>query len=308
MGATMGSNVMASFVALAALALLGRAYAPPLIEALSQSSVEKGLSTGPAVSALTAPEPTDIVAGTEGWLFPGWDYLVDERPAQTQAAIDKSVEMATQAHARGSRVVLLLIPNKARVHMDHLPPDRAEWTRLHAEGLEKLADSLRERGLDVLVANARFYPRDAHWTAESGEAAARDVASHLSNLRRADGPILPTPRWIDEHRYGDLATLARSRGDLRWERDVFRRRDYVPPLAGAPVVEVVGNSLIDTYYGFPQELSRQLHAPVTHRVRYDGIGPWRAMQDYLDMDAPRPAVVWQLQETSFSNFGPASLE
>ena len=294
----MGRNLIASLAALGALALLGHIYAPPLIAALSQP----GTGGGSTASDVTAPPPVDIVVGLESWLFPGWDYLVDERPLQTQAAIDHAVTLAMQVRARGSRIVVLLVPNKARAHTDHLPPERAHWTRHYGQGLEKLADTLRGHGLDVLVADAEFYPRDAHWTAESSEVVAREVALRLSDLYRPEGPILPLPRWISEQRYGDLATLARSRGDLRWEKDTFQRRDYVPPLEGDPLVEIVGNSLIDTYYGFPQELSRQLRAPVTYRVRHDGAGPWQAMQDYLDANTPRPVVVWQLQETSFSSF------
>jgi len=299
----MGNNVTAGATAAAALAFLGNAYLSALAPTVSPPAFAQVKPPNPA-----APAPVDIVVGSDGWLFPGWDYLVDERPGQTRAALEQAVTLSTQARQYSPRVVLLLIPNKARFHIDRLPPDRAAWTRHHSGGLQKLADDLRQRGLEVIVAEPTFYPRDAHWTAEAGEAAASKVAEHLAALRRPKGPALPVPGWVQERRYADLANLARSRGDLRWEQDVFRRRDYVAPLPGIPQVEIVGNSLIDTYYGFPQEISRQLGVPVVHRVRYEGAGPWHAMQEFLKAGVKRPAVIWALQETSFSAFGPASLQ
>ena len=203
-------------------------------------------------------------------------------------------------------MILLLIPNKARVHRDLLPADRAAWTAQYANGFEQLAGKLRDRGLDVETVWPQFSPRDAHWTGDAGEAAAQQIATRLAGLRRAQGPKLPVPRWVEERRLGDLAALARSRGDLRWSEDVFRRRDYVQPIQGKPAVEVVGNSFIDPYYGFPQELSRQLRVPVVHRVSYSGPGPWQAMRDYLADGDPRAVVIWQLQETSLSSFTPAT--
>ncbi len=301
MGAAMGRNMIAGVVAAAAAGWLSLTYAR---EAMTRAPAPTAPSSP---SAQGQPAPVDIVEGRDGWLYPGWDYLVDERPAETASAIEQIVKMAEAARARGSRVIVLLIPNKARVHHDRLPEDRAAWTAQYADGFEQLAVRLRDRGIEVETVWPQFSPRDAHWTGEAGEAAARQLATRLAAFQRSKGPKLPVPRWVEERRLGDLAALAKSRGDLRWSEDVFQRRDYVPPIPGKPTVEVVGNSFIDTYYGFPQELSRQLHAAVEHRVSYSGQGPWRAMRDYLANGEPRAAVIWQIQETSVSSFTPGAL-
>jgi alginate O-acetyltransferase complex protein AlgJ len=308
----MGRNVIAGLAATCALVALGQAYVAsiPLLTVRAQAATSPP-PTGRAATpgeTLSRPAAIDIVKGADGWLFPGWDYLVDERQNQTAQAVLQAVKMAGEAKARGSRVILLLVPDKARVHVELLPADRAAWTRHHSAGFEQLAQTLRAKGLEVETAWPAFSPRDAHWTGESGEAVARQLAAKLADVARPNGPALPVPRWIDEKRYGDLANLARSRGDLSLPEDVFKRRDYVAPIAGEPVIEVVGNSFIDTYYGLPQELSRQLHIPVTRRVRQSAPGPWQAMRDYIAAGKNRPVIVWQLQETSFSNFGPDALQ
>lgn len=308
----MGRNLIAELAALCALVALGQAYivSVPVLNGNAQAATTAPATTRPATEreALSPPVPVDIVKGADGWLFPGWDYLVDERPAQTAQAVQQAVKMAHEAKGRGSRVILLLVPNKARVHLDLLPPDRAAWTRQHSAGFEQLAETLRTKGLEVVTASPRFAPRDAHWTGESGEAVARQLAEKLGDVAAPNGPTLPVPRWIEEKRYGDLATLARSRGETGVPEDVFRRRDYVAPIPGEPVIEVVGNSFIDRYYGLPQELSRQLHVPVAHRVRHSGPGPWQAMRDYIAVGKNRRVIIWQLQETSFSSFGPDAFQ
>lgn len=304
----MGRNVIAGFVAILMLLSLAHAYTNSITSL--QNSTTSNLSeqaTGQRRSGrkkLSAPVQIDIVKGLDGWLFPGWDYLVDERQRQTALAVLQVAKMTSEAKERGSRIIILLVPNKARVHADFLPPERLIWTRHHSSGFEQLADSLREKSLEVETAWPQFSPTDAHWTGESSEAVARQLSEKLGVLSVAGGVKSPLPRWIEEKRYGDLASLARSRGDLSSTEELFRRRDYVPPLLGEPVVEIIGNSFIDRYYGFPQELSRQLQVPVELYVRHSGPGPWQAMRDYLASGKSRPLIIWQIQETSFSSFQP----
>lgn len=89
----MDRNIIGGVIATATAGWLGLTYAR---EAITLAP----MLTEPVVPAGAAqPKPIDIVEGQDGWLFPGWDYLVDERPDQTGAAIEQIVKMVEKARA-----------------------------------------------------------------------------------------------------------------------------------------------------------------------------------------------------------------
>ena len=72
------------------------------------------------VPAFLRPAP-DVIVGQDGWLYPGWDRLVDEhkRTARTGMAMVREVD--TLLKSRGEKLVVVLVPTKARAVPEFLP-------------------------------------------------------------------------------------------------------------------------------------------------------------------------------------------
>lgn len=262
-----------------------------------------------------AREP-DVIVGTDGWLYPGWDRLADDHRGDVGHGVGMVAEVNRRLKARGIALVVLLIPNKARITPEHFPADRrAAVLRSHA--YQDLAARLRDEG--VTVADAApvlrrlhdtgaptYFPRDAHWTGVSAEA----VADMLTPIVQGLGPLpgqagdgeKATP-WRIVRRYADLVAIQRRQGVLTYGEDDFQLRDYVPPPAPPYAVLIVGSSFADRQYGVPERLSQRLDRRVGIHIRFGADGCWQAMAEELRAPSqPAPKViVWHLSEGSFSD-------
>lgn len=277
----MKKNAIAVAVALVLLGALGTAYAQRLA---------------------SPPKMPDIVEGTDGWLFPGWDRLVEERPDEVRAGVEETVKQVKELEKRGAKVVVVLVPNKTRVHADLLPQ---EWRKRiqGSKSFQQLADELRAKGLNVVATWPTFYKPDAHWTAESAEDAADKVAVQLQKygVKPVNGGAHALGPWKIDMLYGDLVEFLRSKGDNRFAKSEFKVRSYTDPPKLPPTVIVLGNSFVNRFLGFPQKLSNALGVPVKDQLHQRATGPWTVMDDFLKSpDLPAKYIVWVIQETSFT--------
>lgn len=154
------------------------------------------------------------VAGRDGWLFtteefefaPGFDIRLDTQMVRIIAARDV-------LQARGITLVVVMIPDKARIMTDKLHhADRgpaisgrydAALVQLHAAGV--IAPDLRP----VLSAAdiQPFLRTDTHWAPEGAQAVAQAISEHVS-AAVGDASLFTTiSTGVTEHR-GDLMRYA----------------------------------------------------------------------------------------------------
>ncbi len=270
------------------------------------------------------PQQPDVIEGQGGWLYVGWDRLVDDYPRNARAAVKLAGRVDREFKGRGQRLLVMVVPNKGRVVPEHLP-DRQRAAVERSEGYGKLIASLRAAGVQVFdtyplleAAHRRdgraYSPRDAHWTAHTAEEAAVAAVPLVKAMGGLPGPPGGGDQiagWETVRRYPDLVVILRRQGVMTYGEDAFEERVYTPPTGKWGPVAVVGSSFVDRKYGFPQMLSHLLDRPVTRRVEFGLEGAWQAMAEQLkDRSAPpQKVVVWQVSEGSFANGdAPAAVE
>jgi alginate O-acetyltransferase complex protein AlgJ len=263
-----------------------------------------------------AAEPRqDVLVGRDGWLFAGWERLADEAPGQVRKAEDLVAAVDQRIAASGGRMVVVVMPNKERIALDHVPAGRQQ-AYARSGAYDEIVQALARRGLKVVdtkplhqrlyAQGHAFQPRDAHWTGYGAEAAAQAIAPAvlaMGPLPGAPGTGEAVSAWTHVRRYADLVEIQRRQGVTSTPQDDFLIRAYTTPPKGPFAVAVVGNSFADRQYGLPQALSHALDRPVQHVISYGAPGAWQAMADYLRTDpASRPRrVVWVLGEDCFTD-------
>lgn len=259
--------------------------------------------------------PADVLVGSDGWLYPGWERLVDQRKSAARQGARLVVEVDATLKARGQQLIVLVTPTKARVISEHLP-------RLRRFEVERAGDygtlirSLETSGVRVVDAlpllkrrhlrdGRAYFRRDAHWTGYAAE----DVAQVLATTINAETPLAVEPPdgerlggWEQVRRYPDLVAILRRQGDLSYGEERFTQREYKPEPVGPGRITVVGSSFVDRRYGLPQTLSQLLDRRVSRQVEFGAEGSWAAMVKHLQASNPTTRVViWQLGEASFSS-------
>ncbi len=291
---------------------------------LTVSAVSIALSVV-ATSAL-AQGSSPVIKGRDGWLFPGWGSLsqIDRN------GIENSTRLIAQARellaSRGIALNVLVIPDKVRLYPGKLP----EGTSMSADvqgRYARIMEALNKAGVptfddavvlkDALGKGADvFYRTDQHWTLPAVEATAKATAEmvrkSVAKLDGASGTGMALGPLFKERRYGDLADLFLTPDEReKLGRDIYtvRRQPEAAQLVDeteAPV-HIVGHSMVQPYYGFPQKLSNDLDRPVSLNWKPGNIGPWAVMLEYLESSEFRKhkpqVIVWQMFEPTFS-YGP----
>lgn len=135
-----------------------------------------------------------VVVGEDGWLFSSEEFpLPSQRERNMAENIGNIRSIVDQLAAKGIRVVLLPIPEKAEMYNDYLPeklrsrilPMSEVGQALQAEGLEWIPmedafQQARQQGHDT------FFRTETHWTAEGARAAARATRDWLTLQARLD--------------------------------------------------------------------------------------------------------------------------
>lgn len=293
--------------------------AAPLAGALA------GLPTSTlAVQATPAPvgKVQTIIEGRDRWLFPGWESLTEDDTAGCQRALDLIRRAADKFSASDIRTVIVIAPLKARAYADKLP----EGMTLSPAVKDRYAALMAHGGkigLDMVDAEAAiatvnptddttFIRADYHWSGRAAEAVAAATAKRLQARglfveRTGGGTRLG--KWTEEISYGDLADLLppekkKAAGkDHFFVRQAGASKDLLD--AAPPALQVVGNSMVQPYLGFPQKLSNAIDQPVGLTWTFGNVGPWKTLLNYVESPAFKSgkikALVWQFNEGQMMN-------
>ncbi len=264
-----------------------------------------------------------IIKGKDGWLFPGWGSLttVDVR------GIDNTTRLIAQARdllaARGVKLDVLLLPDKARFYQDKLPDGRALSPAVQRR-YALIVDKLKQAGISTFDDEAVlrrvkdggqevFYRTDQHWTQPAAdataEATAQMVARDAPRLAGQPGSGMALGSIFNERRYGDLAELFLTADEKRQVgREVYSVRRQAPGQslvddAPAPV-HVTGHSMVQPYFGFPQKLSNLIDRPVSVNWKPGNVGQWIMLLEYVQSPSfsaqPPQVLVWQMFEPTYA--------
>jgi alginate O-acetyltransferase complex protein AlgJ len=260
-----------------------------------------------------------VIVGRDGWLFSTEE--LERPPGYLQRADQLIVEVsrtATQIKTAGARVVIALVPEKADIYGDMLPPARAILPNLVYEDVR---DLLIKRGLSVpdlrtaLVEQREHRPvflkTDTHWTPAGADIAARVVAAAVSipglaearSFSATSGPIVHVDgdlmHYVSLGSFGKMAGLAPE--------------EVAPPVVTEATGTVTGSdlfgdttiavNLIGTSYsanetwGFASSLKGYLGADVLNLAEI-GQGPFQPMAGYLASGMLRKSsprlVIWEI--------------
>lgn len=286
------------------------------------------LAATPFASALSllprramAAASTSVIEGRNLWLFPGWESITDDATPACLKAIDLIKQTNDKLAARGIHTVIVIAPLKARCCAENLPDGSAmsqavtaryEAMRSHASSLGLAIINAPSAIAAVDASQEKYIRADYHWSGHSAEAVATRVAKRLTTagpLKGAAGAGNRLGKWNEEVRYGDLAALLSPERKKAVGKDHFVVRTTVAAQGlvdgGPPAVQVVGNSMVQPYLGFPQKLSNAIDRPVGLTWTFGDTGPWKTLLNYLespDFKAnPPQALVWQFNEGQMMN-------
>ncbi|NIF55979.1 twin-arginine translocation pathway signal [Burkholderia sp. Ax-1724] len=259
-----------------------------------------------------------VIEGQDGWLFPGWESTDKVDRPQIEANVKLIREAKDALAAKHVELVVMVVPAKSVFYPQRLPAD----VRLSPQVQSRYGDLLGMFAAAGIVTfddrpalqsvehdrQSAFYRADYHWTAWAAEASADATAALIRGKfavpATGGGSVLGD--WTNERRYGDLATNFMSPEDRkRIGRDIYTVRKQ-PEAAdglldsGPAQVEVIGNSFVQPYLGYPQKLSNALGVPVGLAWNPGNIGPWKTFLDTVAnpsfaQHAPK-VVVWQFNE------------
>lgn len=269
-----------------------------------------------------------VKPGCEGWLFLGDELTVHANGnsnAMKRADIAKTVVEGLAA--RGTRVVITVVPDKTRIEADRLCSLRrpavldaghVNWSAamtalaLPTVELEKPLQMVKDR------VGAAYDKTDTHWSLDGAQAAAHAIAAHLRTQGFTPSPEVGftltrapvAPRWGDLVR---LAGLDQLPPHLRPAPDQVAVPQFETTAsaeqvtsadalfgddAAAQRVALVGSSYSRNAY-FIDWLSQALRTDVGNLAR-DGGGFSHSMLDFLKQearnDAPTPWLIWEIPE------------
>ncbi|WP_158244194.1 alginate O-acetyltransferase AlgX-related protein [Trinickia dabaoshanensis] len=294
-----------------------------LLLALAAAPFAAGLSFVPR-AALAARQA--VIEGRDRWLFPGWESYVDDDTPACLKTVDLIAAAAGKLAAHGIRCTIVVAPLKARAAADKLPEGNALSPALAQRYASMLAHG-KQAGLDFVDAvaalgnvdtsqDSTYIRADYHWSAHTAEAVADAAADRLLAAGTLPGELAAPPalgEWTETMDFGDLATLLAPERRRAIGKDRFIVREQADGgglLADAtPVVQVVGNSMVQPYLGFPQRLAHTLARPVGLTWTFGDTGPWKTLLNYLESPgfaAQKPqALVWQFNEGQMA-YGPGA--
>ncbi len=138
---------------------------------------------------LGAPQSRNVHFGSDGWLYMHHTVWPDPQLLQRRAASRRQLFAAVKqrVEAAGAELLVMIVPDKARVYPEHAYPDGVLSAR-KAPLYGQLLGELRESGihtvdLEAAMAAARrtqpellYKPQDTHWEPFGALAAAQAVA------------------------------------------------------------------------------------------------------------------------------------
>lgn len=264
-----------------------------------------------------------VIVGTDGWLYTSEEFQTAPGDAREIDAKLAYVEQVRDELARdGARLVVALVPAKARVYPEHLGRvrvpgvkanvyedfrHRLERAGILAPDLFRVMQAKKQRSAEDL-----FFRTDTHWTPYG----AAVVAQALTPAVNTPGLDLPPARYEvrvrpPTERRGDLFRYLPASGNAAPAPDTFRELEYNRTNEGGAgllgdqtfAVTLVGTSYSapgeDNVWHFDLALARELGTDLLN-VAQEGQGPVVPMREYLRsqdrQDNPPRVVVWEIPE------------
>jgi alginate O-acetyltransferase complex protein AlgJ len=297
-----------------------------LLLALAAAPFAAGLSLAPRI----ARAAQGVIEGRDRWLFPAWESIAADDTPACMATVDLIGKAAGKLREHGVRCTIVVAPLKARAVADKLP-DGAALSSAVAQRYTAMLARAKAVGVDFVDAvaalaavdtheDSTYIRADYHWSAHTAEAVADATADHLSAAGALTGEATAPSElgeWTEEMEYGDLAALLSPERKRAIGKDRFIVREETDGAGNggglladaAPHVQVVGNSMVQPYLGFPQRLSHTLARPVGLTWKFGDTGPWKTLLDYLEAPGfaqQKPqAIVWQFNEGQMA-YGPGA--
>lgn len=254
--------------------------------------------------------------GKNGWLFTNEELeLKAEHRQNLMASVQEISTAAKQLHNRGIQLIMVILPDKARIYADELPYERSVLLR---DRYANLQHALKAQGLISIDAqkslNAQrtkgdmFMRDDTHWSPLGASLVANAIAAQVdktlwpqtrvstvqTNTVDYDGDLL---RYIPTGGFRAFIGPEQSRLK-RYETTVHSGAG----LFGQAAIDVV---LLGTSFSAKPEwhfegfLKQALGADVLN-LSQAGQGPFVPMRDFLSSDMlaknPPKLVVWEIPE------------
>jgi hypothetical protein len=146
-----------------------------------------------------------VIEGTDGWLYFGYDMQGKCEPAQPLTEVVTNLKKVRSAIERsGRKFVLFVAPDKSSVEPQHLPAnyvgkacataaDTKFWQQVDAIGAvdprPELQAATQETGQPV------YFPQDTHWNFTGGLVMTREVAEQAQPGVSATWRVTDGPAW-----------------------------------------------------------------------------------------------------------------
>lgn len=260
-----------------------------------------------------------VQLGRDGWLYISQELkLSRDASGSMNTRADAVIALAKALKARGITLVIAPVPDKARIHPEHL---MGTFPAALESGYNDFVSKLELGGvqvshLDVPLKTAAktaevYYRTDTHWNMVGARVAARALATTVKSL----GFDLPATKFVTTKaltaapRIGDLIRLMsldsvqtpwRPASDLEAPEKTSSLASANLGLLGAPSAQVV---LVGTSYSlrgnFQGALQESLGTAVLNLAK-EGSGFEKRMSAYLNDPAlknnPPKVLIWEFNE------------
>lgn len=255
-----------------------------------------------------------IIEGKNGWLFAGWESLDTYKKEAVHHNLALIADISQEMKRHQIDLVIMVVPNKAVLYQEYLPDDMhisPAVAHAYSDVIQQLQqDKVTTFDNSTVLTQLKktqqvFFRTDYHWTAFAAEAAAQATADTIKQhltipSSSASGDQLG--EWSNARYYGDQATHFLSEKDRkRLGKEVYSVRKPVTNnvmslLDDEPAhIEVIGNSFVQPYFGFPQKLSNALNQPVALTWHSGDQSSWKTFLDAIQKSdlKERKIIVWQ---------------
>ena len=279
---------------------------------------------------LTRGAGDQVRLGSNDWLFSVEELqFFPQAQSNTASRLDLAAQVAHQLAQQQVKLLVVLVPDKARVHADQLSDGKyPAWNR---ERYTQILSGLQSRNipvvdlLAVLQSGSRaspvYYRTDTHWNQAGALLASQAIARQARTSQQPEWPVtgfISEAQATESERVGDLLNMMGLAHVNNWFRPdpdqeaavTTRKQSEVVAAGGAagglfgdvsvPVVLAgTSYSMRANFHGY---LQAALEAEVLN-VAKDGGGFMQAIQAYMNDDAfktaPPKLLIWEIPERMF---------
>lgn len=255
-----------------------------------------------------------VVIGADGWLFTDEEFSC---PPHSLANTSENLRYISTVRdilkEKGTRLVVVLIPAKARLYADRLarhkiPPCRlglyadahAALTAAAIPAADLLAAMIGNEHKDKL-----YLKTDTHWSPDGAKLAAEITAQSLKGMAIKHDPFTITAGETAPH-IGDLTRYVPGVGAPAIIPDTLTSFSATGPETNdlfsdnVPDVTLVGTSYsANSLWGFEGFLKTALQSDLLNMAD-EGLGPFAVMDAYLGNDVwkktPPRLLIWEIPE------------